>query len=103
MRQFRQEMLAAFKALSVPPDFAGRYLNDGFSGGEKKRLEIMQMLLLQPTFAMLDETDCGLDIDALKVVAEGVNAAATPTTRLLLVTHYQRILDYVRPDACTCS
>jgi Fe-S cluster assembly ATP-binding protein len=98
VREFRREMLAAFTALSVPPDFAGRYLNDGFSGGEKKRLEIMQMLLLKPAFALLDETDSGLDIDALKVVSQGVNAAATADNALLLVTHYQRILDYVKPD-----
>jgi Fe-S cluster assembly ATP-binding protein len=98
VREFRREMLAAFETLSVPREFAGRYLNDGFSGGEKKRLEIMQMLLLQPAFALLDETDSGLDIDALKVVSQGVNAAATAENGLLLVTHYQRILDYVRPD-----
>ena len=98
VREFRREMLAAFTALSVPPEFAGRYLNEGFSGGEKKRLEIMQMLLLQPSFALLDETDSGLDIDALKVVSQGVNAAANDANGLLLVTHYQRILDYVRPD-----
>jgi Fe-S cluster assembly ATP-binding protein len=98
VREFRREMLTAFETLSVPKEFAGRYLNDGFSGGEKKRLEIMQMLLLQPAFALLDETDSGLDIDALKVVSQGVNAAATADNALLLVTHYQRILDYVRPD-----
>ena len=98
VREFRQQMDAAFTALSVPREFAGRYLNDGFSGGEKKRLEIMQMLLLQPTVALLDETDSGLDIDALKVVSAGVNEACGPGTGVLLVTHYQRILDYVKPD-----
>jgi len=98
VKEFRKEMAAAFEALGVPREFAGRYLNDGFSGGEKKRLEIMQMLLLKPRFALLDETDSGLDIDALKVVSEGVNRAAGPDNALLLVTHYQRILDYVKPD-----
>jgi Fe-S cluster assembly ATP-binding protein len=83
--------------LEMDPAFAGRYLNDGFSGGEKKRLEILQLLMLQPVFAMLDETDSGLDIDALKVVASGINAAATPERGLLLVTHYQRLLNYVQP------
>jgi len=98
VKEFRQKMQAAFDALGVPKNFAGRYLNDGFSGGEKKRLEIMQMLLLEPTVALLDETDSGLDIDALKIVSEGVNRAAGPETGVLLVTHYQRILDYVKPD-----
>ncbi len=98
VREFRQQMQAAFSALDVPKEFAGRYLNDGFSGGEKKRLEIMQMLMLAPRFALLDETDSGLDIDALKIVSEGVNRASTPDNAILLVTHYQRILDYVKPD-----
>jgi Fe-S cluster assembly ATP-binding protein len=98
VREFRLKMQEAFESLGVPRDFAGRYLNDGFSGGEKKRLEIMQMLLLQPTVALLDETDSGLDIDALKVVATGINQAAGPDNGFLLVTHYQRILDYVQPD-----
>ena len=98
VKEFRQKMQAAFATLSVPREFAGRYLNDGFSGGEKKRLEIMQMLLLEPRVALLDETDSGLDIDALKVVSDGVNRAATSETGVLLVTHYQRILDYVQPD-----
>jgi Fe-S cluster assembly ATP-binding protein len=98
VKEFRQRMKAAFDKLSVPSDFAGRYLNDGFSGGEKKRLEIMQMLLLEPRMALLDETDSGLDIDALKVVSQGVNEASGPETGVLLVTHYQRILDYVKPD-----
>lgn len=98
VRQFRKELYAAFEALSVPTDFAGRYLNEGFSGGEKKRLEILQMLMLRPRFALLDETDSGLDVDALKVVSEGINRASGPEVGVLLVTHYQRILDYVRPD-----
>ncbi len=99
VREFRLKMQESFDALDVPKDFAGRYLNDGFSGGEKKRLEIMQMLMLEPAVALLDETDSGLDIDALKVVSAGVNKASGPDTGILLVTHYQRILDHVQPDA----
>jgi len=83
--------------LEMDPAFAGRYLNDGFSGGEKKRLEILQLLMLKPRFALLDETDSGLDIDALKVVAEGIKAAASQDVGMVLVTHYQRLLNYVRP------
>jgi Fe-S cluster assembly ATP-binding protein len=98
VREFREKLQASFDLLEVPKDFAGRYLNDGFSGGEKKRLEIMQMLLLEPAVALLDETDSGLDIDALKIVSAGVNRASGPQTGILLVTHYQRILDHVRPD-----
>lgn len=98
VKEFRREMQDAFAALEVPREFAGRYLNDGFSGGEKKRLEILQMLLLRPRLALLDETDSGLDIDALKVVAAGINRAAGADVGVLLVTHYQRLLDHVRPD-----
>ena len=98
VRAFRQEMAAAFKALDVPRDFMSRYLNDGFSGGEKKRLEILQMLMLKPVFSLLDETDSGLDIDALKTVAAGINQAVGDKSGVLLVTHYQRILNYVQPD-----
>jgi len=98
VREFRRELMNAFDTLDIQKDFAGRYLNDGFSGGEKKRLEILQMLLLKPDFALLDETDSGLDIDALKIVSQGVNQVAGPDNALLLVTHYQRILQYVRPD-----
>lgn len=102
VRQFRKELFDAFDKLSVPRDWAGRYLNDGFSGGEKKRLEILQMMMLQPSFALLDETDSGLDIDALKDVSEGINIAASRNgggdVSVLLVTHYQRILNYVQPD-----
>jgi len=98
VRDFRRLMTAGFEKLGVRKDFAGRYLNDGFSGGEKKRLEILQMLLLEPSFALLDETDSGLDIDALKIVSEGVNLASNADNAILLVTHYQRILEYVKPD-----
>jgi len=98
VREFRKEMDAAFVELDVKKEFVTRYLNDGFSGGEKKRLEILQMLMLQPDFALLDETDSGLDIDALKVVSEGINKAHREDSGLLMVTHYQRILDYVKPD-----
>ncbi len=99
VRQFRTLMNEAFDVLGIPRSFMARYLNDGFSGGEKKRLEILQMLVLKPVFALLDETDSGLDIDALKVVSEGINRAAGSATGVLLVTHYQRILNYVTPDA----
>ena len=97
VREFRKELLAKMEQLEMDPSFAGRYLNDGFSGGEKKRLEILQMLMLQPRFSLLDETDSGLDIDALKIVAKGINAAATADSGMLLVTHYQRLLNYVKP------
>ena len=99
VREFRTLMNEAFKVLGIPRSFMARYLNDGFSGGEKKRLEILQMMILQPVFALLDETDSGLDIDALKVVSDGINRAAGDETGVLLVTHYQRILNYVAPDA----
>jgi Fe-S cluster assembly ATP-binding protein len=95
--EFRTELLAAMADLKVPRELASRYLNDGFSGGEKKRVEILQMLMLQPRFALLDETDSGLDIDALKVVSKGINAASTPEVGMVLVTHYQRLLNYVKP------
>ena len=97
VREFRKELLARMEDLEMDPAFAGRYLNDGFSGGEKKRLEILQLLMLKPRFALLDETDSGLDIDALKVVAEGIKAAASQDVGMVLVTHYQRLLNYVRP------
>ncbi len=99
VREFRTLMSEAFDVLGMPRSFMARYLNDGFSGGEKKRLEILQMLILKPVFALLDETDSGLDIDALKVVSDGINRAAGGETGVLLVTHYQRILNYVAPDA----
>lgn len=98
IREFRRELSTRMEELEMDPAFAGRYLNDGFSGGEKKRLEILQLLMLRPRFALLDETDSGLDIDALKVVSAGINAAAREDVGMVLVTHYQRLLDYVRPD-----
>jgi Fe-S cluster assembly ATP-binding protein len=98
MKGFRKNLKDKFKLLSVDESFATRYLNDGFSGGEKKRLEILQLAMLEPCMALLDETDSGLDIDALKVVAEGINRACGPKTGVLLVTHYQRLLNYVKPD-----
>jgi Fe-S cluster assembly ATP-binding protein len=97
VREFRKELLARMEDLDMDPGFAGRYLNDGFSGGEKKRLEILQLLMLKPRLALLDETDSGLDIDALKVVAKGINTGAGPEVGVLLVTHYQRLLNYVKP------
>jgi len=96
--EFRKELLGAMERLKVPRELASRYLNDGFSGGEKKRVEILQMALLKPRIAVLDETDSGLDIDALKIVARGVNDLVGPEMGALLITHYQRILNYVKPD-----
>jgi Fe-S cluster assembly ATP-binding protein len=84
--------------LEVNSDFAGRYLNEGFSGGEKKRAEILQMAVLQPKIAVLDETDSGLDIDALRIVASGVNRLVGPELGVLVITHYKRILDYIQPQ-----
>ncbi len=98
VKQFRTEILAAMERLKVPRELASRYLNEGFSGGEKKRVEILQMALLQPKIAVLDETDSGLDIDALRIVARGVNELVGPEMGALLITHYQRILNYVTPD-----
>ena len=98
MRNFRKELYAAMDALEIDHGFGGRYINDGFSGGEKKRLEILQLSLLQPKVALLDETDSGLDIDALKIVSEGINKFHADKNGILLVTHYQRILNYVTPD-----
>jgi Fe-S cluster assembly ATP-binding protein len=96
--EFRKELLAAMEHLKVPRELAQRYLNDGFSGGEKKRVEILQMAMLKPRIAVLDETDSGLDIDALRIVAGGVNDLVGPETGALVITHYQRILNYVKPD-----
>ena len=96
-REFRAEMAEAMKQLSMDPAFAKRYVNDGFSGGEKKRCEMLQMALLKPELAILDETDSGLDIDALKVVCEGINRIANPQMSMLIITHYQRMLNYVKP------
>jgi Fe-S cluster assembly ATP-binding protein len=86
------------KEYNVDPSFARRYLNDGFSGGEKKRTEVLQMAMLEPKFAILDESDSGLDIDALRVVSDGINKLATADRGFLLITHYQRMLNYVKPD-----
>ena len=96
--QFRKEMLAAMDQLKVPRELASRYINDGFSGGEKKRLEILQMAMLKPRMAVLDETDSGLDIDALKIVASGVRNLVGPDMGAVVITHYQRILNYIEPD-----
>lgn len=98
IKEFRKELTAAMDKLGVPKEFLSRYVNDGFSGGEKKRLEILQMSMLKPKMVVLDETDSGLDIDALKTVSSGINTLATPETAVLLITHYQRILNYVQPD-----
>lgn len=97
IKAFRVNLLAQMKALSMDPAFASRYVNDGFSGGEKKRLEILQLAMLEPKLCLLDETDSGLDIDALKVVAEGVNRYMNAEHAVLLVTHYQRLLNYITP------
>lgn len=96
--QFRRLLKQKMDLLKVDHSFAGRYLNDGFSGGEKKRAEVLQMATLEPEIAVLDETDSGLDIDALRIVAEGVNALAGPDLGVLVITHYQRILNYIKPD-----
>ncbi len=96
-REFRRLMKEKMALLKMDDTFATRYLNEGFSGGEKKRAEILQMALLEPTMAILDETDSGLDIDALKVVSEGVNALAGPEIGVLLITHYQRLLNHIKP------
>jgi Fe-S cluster assembly ATP-binding protein len=96
--EFRKELLAQMDRLKVSRELASRYLNDGFSGGEKKRVEILQMAMLKPTIAILDETDSGLDIDALKIVASGVKELVGPDMGALLITHYQRILNYIKPD-----
>jgi Fe-S cluster assembly ATP-binding protein len=98
MGEFRRLMREKMALLKMDDAVAARYVNDGFSGGEKKRLEMLQMAILQPEMAILDETDSGLDIDALRVVAEGVNAQLSPDLGVLLITHYQRLLDYIRPD-----
>src|SRR4051812_21004362 len=98
VKEFRTEMLAAMERLKVPRELAQRYLNDGFSGGEKKRVEILQMAMLKPRVAVLDETDSGLDIDALKTVANGVRELVGEETGALVITHYQRILNHVKPE-----
>ncbi len=95
--EFRKMLKEHMAMLKMDQNFAGRYLNDGFSGGEKKRAEILQLATLKPEIAILDETDSGLDIDALRVVAEGVNALAGPGLGVLVITHYQRLLNYIKP------
>jgi Fe-S cluster assembly ATP-binding protein len=97
VKEFRKELRTQLQNLGIKDDFLGRYVNEGFSGGEKKRLEVLQMALLKPQLAMLDETDSGLDIDALKMVAEGINAMTGPEVAILLITHYQRMLEYIKP------
>ncbi len=96
---FMKKVNAAAEKLGIAKDFLKRPLNVGFSGGEKKRMEILQMALLEPKMAILDETDSGLDIDALRIVAEGVNAQRDPAHAFLVITHYQRLLDYIKPDS----
>jgi Fe-S cluster assembly ATP-binding protein len=95
--EFRKQLFDKMALLEIDRSFAERYLNEGFSGGEKKRNEILQLAMLEPTMAILDETDSGLDIDALRVVAGGINKLAGPNVAMLLITHYQRILSYVEP------
>ena len=98
MREFRRELRAKMKQLGIDDSFARRYLNDGFSGGEKKRAEILQLAMLEPQIAILDETDSGLDIDAIRVVGESVSQLIGPELGVLIITHYPRLLDYIRPQ-----
>jgi Fe-S cluster assembly ATP-binding protein len=98
MLDFRRKMREKLALLKVDESFVTRYVNDGFSGGEKKRLEMLQLAMLEPEMAILDETDSGLDIDALRIVAEGVNAMLSPDLGVLLITHYQRLLNHIKPD-----
>jgi Fe-S cluster assembly ATP-binding protein len=98
IQEFRKLLIEKMDFLQMDHAFAGRYLNDGFSGGEKKRAEVLQMAVLKPEIAVLDETDSGLDIDALRIVAEGVNAICSKDLGVLVITHYQRILNYIKPD-----
>jgi len=95
---FRKELMSKMGLLKMDPAFAARYVNDGLSGGEKKRAEVLQMAMLNPKIAVMDETDSGLDIDALRIVAESVNAIHTPEMGVLIITHYQRLLNYIRPQ-----
>jgi Fe-S cluster assembly ATP-binding protein len=94
---FRKELIGHMKDLGINQDFAKRYVNEGFSGGEKKRCEILQMAMLRPKLSILDETDSGLDIDALRVVSDGVNRLTTPEMGVLVITHYQRLLNHIKP------
>ncbi|MGH2985816.1 MAG: ABC transporter ATP-binding protein, partial [Solirubrobacterales bacterium] len=98
LKDFRRDTEAAMELVSIPREFSSRDVNDGFSGGVKKRMEILQLAMLLPKIAVLDETDSGLDIDALRIVAEGVNQFAGPELGILIITHYQRILHLVEPD-----
>ena len=98
LKEFRRDTEAAMEMVDIPREFSSRYVNDGFSGGEKKRLEILQLAMLRPQIAVLDETDSGLDIDALRIIAEGVNTFSGPDMGVLIITHYQRILHLVEPD-----
>jgi Fe-S cluster assembly ATP-binding protein len=98
LKDFRRETEQAMELMNIPKEFSGRYLNDGFSGGEKKRMEILQLAMFRPQLAVLDETDSGLDIDALRTVANGVNTLAGPDLGALIITHYQRILHLVEPS-----
>jgi Fe-S cluster assembly ATP-binding protein len=98
IKEFRKTLRDSLALLKMDESFATRYVNDGFSGGEKKRLEILQMSVLKPQIAMLDEPDSGLDIDAVRIVAEGVSAVRGPNIGILIITHYQRILNYIKPD-----
>ena len=96
--EFRKKMKSKMDLLKMDYSFGGRYLNEGFSGGEKKRAEILQLAMLEPKFAILDETDSGLDIDAIRIVSEGVNSLAGDNLGILVITHYQRLLNYIKPD-----
>jgi Fe-S cluster assembly ATP-binding protein len=98
LKDFRRDTEQAMELMNIPKEFSSRYLNDGFSGGEKKRMEILQLAMLRPQLAVLDETDSGLDIDALRTVANGVNTLAGPDLGTLIITHYQRILHLVEPS-----
>ena len=99
---FDELLVKTMKGLNIPLDLKDRGLNEGFSGGEKKRNEILQMAVLEPRFAILDETDSGLDIDALRIVSEGINQLACESNGLVLITHYQRLLSYIEPDHVHC-
>jgi len=96
--EFRKMLKSKMDLLEMEYSFGGRYLNEGFSGGEKKRTEVLQLAVLEPAFAILDETDSGLDIDAIRIVSEGVNALKGPNMGVMVITHYQRILNYIKPD-----
>ena len=98
LKDFRKTTVEAMERMKIPKEFSSRYLNDGFSGGEKKRMEILQLALLRPALAVLDETDSGLDIDALQVVADGINRYAGEEMGVLIITHYQRVLHLVEPE-----